>query len=167
MPKLFLGHFLGLQAAQSEDGEEDTCRSGQHARRPLQGEDRRRHRLFQMFKHDRNFHLFLPTDAEPDVRHRRGGAGLQGGAGLAHPQPREARGGAEGGLQEPHAAPLQHAVHAELLHPTPAQGAGGEERGRERSGQVERPEEFLQAVRQHEHCSDVNPFSVAETKCRN
>lgn len=90
-----------------------------------------------------NSHRFLPTDAEPDVRHRYGGAGLQGGAGLAHPQPGEARAGAEGGLQEPDAAPLQHAVHTELLHPTPAPGEGGEERGRERSRQVDSGQKFL------------------------
>lgn len=45
----------------------------------------------EVFKHVTNSHRFLPTDAEPDVRHRGGGAGLQGGAGLAHPQPGEAR----------------------------------------------------------------------------
>ncbi|TMS18292.1 Small conductance calcium-activated potassium channel protein 3 [Larimichthys crocea] len=43
-------------------------------------------------------------------------------------KPGEARGGAEGGLQEPDAAPVQHPVHAELLHPPLAQGEGGEDR---------------------------------------
>lgn len=68
------------------------------------------------------------ADAEPDVRRAVGGAGLQGRAGHAHQHPGEERGGAEGGLQEPDAAPLQHSVHAELLHPPPAQGEGGEDR---------------------------------------
>lgn len=68
------------------------------------------------------------TDAEPDVRHAVRGAELQRGAGLTHPHLGEARGGAEGGLQEPDAAPVQHAVHAELLHPPPPQGTGGENR---------------------------------------
>lgn len=71
---------------------------------------------------------FSCQDAESDVRRAVRGAELQRGAGLAHPHPGEARGGAEGGLQEPHAAPVEHAVHAELVHPPPAQGDGGEDR---------------------------------------
>lgn len=74
----------------------------------------------------------MNSDAEPDVRHAVRGAELQGGAGLAHPYLGEARGGAEGGLQEPDALAVQHAVHAELLHPSPPQGAGGEDRFRYR-----------------------------------
>lgn len=80
----------------------------------------------------------LATDAEPDVRRAVGGAGLPGRAGHAHPQPGEERGGAEGGLQDPDAAPVQHSVHAELLHPTPAQREGGEDGdSRRQHGQVE------------------------------
>lgn len=72
---------------------------------------------------------FSPNkDAEPDVWRPDGGAGLQVRAGRTYPQPGEARGGAEGRIQEPDAAPIQHPVHAELLHPPPAQGERGEDR---------------------------------------
>ena len=75
------------------------------------------------------------ADAEPDVRRADGGAGLPGRAGHARQQPGEARGGAEGGLPEPHASPHQHSVHTELLHPPPAVGEGepGGERRRRRN----------------------------------
>lgn len=69
----------------------------------------------------------INADANPHVWRAVGGAGLQGGAGHTHPQPGEARGGAEGGLQEPDATPIQHPIHAELLHPPPNQGEGGED----------------------------------------
>lgn len=68
------------------------------------------------------------ADAEPGVRRAIRGAGLPGRTGLPHLHPGEERGGAEGGLQEPPAAPLQHAFHTELLHPPPPQGEGGENR---------------------------------------
>lgn len=68
------------------------------------------------------------TDAEPDVRCAVRGAGLQRGSGHAHLHPGEECGGAEGGLQEPAATPVQHIVHTELLHPPPSQGEGGEDR---------------------------------------
>lgn len=129
------------QAAASEDGEEDTCRSREHACGPLQGERGKwTHPLHTTSNWNHNQLASnmprclspLPTDpnadAKPDVWRAVRGAGLQRGAGLTHPHPGEARGGAEGGLQKPDAAPVQHTVHAELLHPPPAQGEGGEDR---------------------------------------
>ncbi|XP_056274185.1 small conductance calcium-activated potassium channel protein 1-like [Pseudoliparis swirei] len=99
--KRLVSLFASCAAAPGEDGEEDPDRPGQHTAGPRQ-------------------------DANRYVRRADGGAGLQGGAGLTHPQPGEARGGVQGGLQEPDAAP----VHAELFHPPPAQGEGGEDGGR-------------------------------------
>lgn len=128
-----------LQAAAGEDGEENTCRSRKLTRGPLQGERGKWMHHFPHFpsrlKTSVRLHLTCRCplsshnnpDAEPDVWHALRGAGLQGGAGLAHPHVGEACGGAEGGLQEPDAAPVEHAVHTELLHPTPPQGEGGED----------------------------------------
>lgn len=78
------------------------------------------------------------ADAQPGVRRAVGGAGLQGGTGLPHLRPGEECGGAEGGLQEPHAAPVQHTLHAELLHPPPPQGEGGRNTaGQSDGGEIE------------------------------